>query len=101
MDYDGRGIYLCGYFDVPLDYTNESDSRIVRLAVNKYQVSGLAQVDGKAATTGAGHKSDRTIVLNPGGPGGSGTAYLWRSAEQISKRFSEGEFDVFAWDPRG
>lgn len=99
--YDGRGIYLCGYIDVPLDYTNVSDSRIVRLAVTKYQVSGLARVDGEAEITGAGRKSERTIVLNPGGPGGSGTEYLWRSAEQNSKRFSEGKFDVLGWDPRG
>lgn len=100
--YHGRGIYLCGYLDVPLDYTNESDSRIVRLAVNKYQVSGLTKVNDKGAgSNGAGKKSERTIVLNPGGPGGSGTSYLWRSAEQVTKRFSEGRFDVLSWDPRG
>lgn len=97
--YNGRGIYLCGYLDVPLDYTNDSDLRIVRLAVNKYQVSGLAKVDNEAVS--AGGKSERTIVLNPGGPGGSGTSYLWRSAEQVTKRFSEGKFDVLSWDPRG
>lgn len=71
----GRGIYLCGYLDVPLDYTNESDSRIVRLAVNKYQVSGLAKVNDTAESVDAGRKSERTIVLNPGGPGGSGISY--------------------------
>lgn len=92
-----RGIYLCGYLDVSLDFTNASDPRIVRLAVSKYQVSGLA----RAGSTGTGRKSERTIVLNPGGPGGSGTNYLWRTAEQASERFSEGRFDVLGWDPRG
>ncbi|KAK4495664.1 hypothetical protein PRZ48_012932 [Zasmidium cellare] len=95
-EYAGRGIYLCGYLDVPLDYLNESDSRIVRLAVGKFQVSGLARVDGAG-----GKKSERTIVLNPGGPGGSGTSYVWRGAEGVSERFSGGVFDVLGWDPRG
>ncbi|KAI1333531.1 Alpha/Beta hydrolase protein [Xylariaceae sp. FL0016] len=103
-DYDGRGIYLCGYLDVPLDYTNSSESRIVRLAVNKYQVSGLAPSGSptKPYTLPApGTKSPRTIVIEPGGPGGSGTSYAWRAAEDVTKRFSDGQFDVLGWDPRG
>lgn len=96
----GRGIYLCGYIEVPLDYTNQSDSRIVRLAVTKYQVSGLARTHGHSAP-GAGAKSERTIVIEPGGPGGSGTSYAWRAAEQVTARLSGGRFDVLGWDPRG
>jgi pimeloyl-ACP methyl ester carboxylesterase len=98
--YAGRGIYLCGYLDVPLDYTNKSDSRIARLAVTKFQVSGLARV-GDETNPSAGSKSERTIVIEPGGPGGSGTSYAWRAAETISARFSDGKFDVLGWDPRG
>jgi len=69
--YSGRGIYLCGYIDVPLDYTNSSDSRIVRLAVTKFQVSGLALIDSASCSSSEGKKSERTIVIEPGGPGGS------------------------------
>ena len=98
--YAGRGIYMCGYLDVPLDHLNASDPRIVRLAVNKFQVSGLARADGLSAPA-AGRKSERTLVTNPGGPGGSGTSYVWRAAEDISKRLSHGQFDVLGWDPRG
>ena len=97
----GRGIFLCGYLDVPLDYTNNSDKRISRLAVTKYQVSGLARLDSSIAVDGAGRRSARTIVINPGGPGGSGSAYTWRAAEQITKRLSNNTFDVLGWDPRG
>ncbi|KAK2007242.1 alpha/beta-hydrolase [Colletotrichum eremochloae] len=102
--YADRGIYLCGYLEAPLDYTNTSDSRIVRLAVTKYQVSGLARVgepvdDDKNPVPGA--KSKRTIVIEPGGPGGSGTSYAWRAAEQVTKRLSDSTFDVLGWDPRG
>jgi pimeloyl-ACP methyl ester carboxylesterase len=107
-EYSGRGIYLCGYLDVPLDYHNNSDKRIVRLAVAKYQVSGLARPDESPyqaldlrSSSSAGHKSERTIIVEPGGPGGSGTLKLWSSAEEVSARFSDGQFDVLGWDPRG
>lgn len=98
--YAGRGIYLCGYLDVPLDYLNETETRIVRLAVTKYQVSGLARIDG-SSPHGAGIKSERTLVLEPGGPGGSGLRMAWSSSEQLTKRLTQGSFDTLGWDPRG
>lgn len=83
--YSGRGIFLCGYLDVPLDYTNASEPRIVRLAVTKYQVSGLARVgDSDNNFPSAGRKSARTIVINPGGPGGSGTQFAFVSSEEMT-----------------
>ncbi|KAJ6438958.1 tap domain-containingprotein [Purpureocillium lavendulum] len=98
----GQGIFLCGYLDVPLDYTNASDPRIVRLAVTKYQVSGLARVDGHGGlSSSAGKKSARTIVINPGGPGGSGTGFTFNSAEKTTARLSQNQYDVLGWDPRG
>ncbi|KAI8960403.1 hypothetical protein F5Y11DRAFT_268344 [Daldinia sp. FL1419] len=103
--YSGRGIYLCGYLEVPLDYTNQSELRIVRLAVTKYQVSGLARVGTvrSRSSTGqsAGSKSERTIIVDPGGPGASGTSLVWRAAEDFTKRLSDGKFDILGWDPRG
>lgn len=96
--YDGRGIYMCGYLDVPLDHLNsKKDKRIVRLAVTKFQVSGLARKDSSDASA----KSKRTIVINPGGPGVSGTKVALETGEKISKIYSEGKFDVLGWDPRG
>ncbi|KAI9146952.1 putative hydrolase [Paramyrothecium foliicola] len=87
--YHGRGLYLCGYLEVPFDYKNVSDKRAFRLAVTKFQVSGL------------GAKSERTIVIEPGGPGGGGVSYAWRVAEDVTKRLSQSQFDVLGWDPRG
>lgn len=98
--YAGRGIFLCGYIDVPLDYKNESDTRITRLAVTKFQVSGLARADG-SSPPGAGAKSERTLVLEPGGPGGSGTRMAWTSGELLTERFTFSQFDALGWDPRG
>lgn len=106
-EYAGRGIYMCGYLDVPLDCTNQSDSRIARLAVTKFQVSGLTREGHEGSYANSrqgprpGSKSKRTIVIEPGGPGGSGTAYAWRVAEDVTKRLSGGQFDILGWDPRG
>lgn len=93
----GRPIYMCGYVDVPLDYTNKSDPRIARLAVTKLQAAGLKRHQNPV-TSG---KSKRTIVVEPGGPGGSGTEYVWRMGQSITDRLSGGQFDVLGWDPRG
>jgi pimeloyl-ACP methyl ester carboxylesterase len=97
--YSGHGIYLCGYLDLPLDYTNKSDPRIVRLAVTKLQISGLARVDTPCSS--AGEKSERTLVIEPGGPGGSGTSFAWGAAQNVTQRLSGGKYDVLGWDPRG
>ncbi|KAF4456161.1 tap domain-containingprotein [Fusarium austroafricanum] len=101
----GRGIYLCGYLDLPLDYYNDFDTRIVRLAITKFQASGLALAHGESPNRqiqpAPGQKSNRTIVIEPGGPGGSGTGDLWEEGEEVSQRLSQGQFDVLGWDPRG
>ncbi|CAN8099104.1 unnamed protein product [Discula destructiva] len=98
--YAGRGIYLCGYLDVPMDYRNASDPRINRLAITKYQVSGLARTDG-SSPAGAGKRSARTLVIEPGGPGGSGTRMAWSASEALTARFTDGQFDTLGFDPRG
>ena len=76
--YAGHGICLCGYLDLLLDYLDDSDTRIVRLAVTKFQVSSLVRIDspGGRSSTATGGKSERTIVIQPGGPGTSGTLYM-------------------------
>lgn len=96
----GQGIYLCGYIDAPLDYHNSSDKRIVRLAVAKFQVSGLARLDN-SSLPGAGIKSNRTLVVEPGGPGGSGIRMIWNAGQEISQKYTEGAYDTLGWDPRG
>ncbi|KAK0549004.1 hypothetical protein OC846_004275 [Tilletia horrida] len=79
--------WKCGYLDVPLDYTNASDHRKARLAIVMYQV-------GKK-------KSKDTIVINPGGPGGSGTYYALRAGETLSKNYTDSTMDILGFDPRG
>lgn len=80
--------YLCGYLTVPLDYTNASDPRTVTMATTMYQPK-------------PGRKSKRTLVIEPGGPGGSGTNYVWRKGADFSHSFTDGQYDVLGFDPRG
>ncbi|KAF3769012.1 alpha/beta-hydrolase [Cryphonectria parasitica EP155] len=98
--YAGRGIFLCGYLDVPLDYLNATETRTVRIAVTKLQVSGLSRLD-RSSPPGSGVKSKRTLLIEPGGPGGSGTEYTWRTAQDRTLKYTNGTFDVLGWDPRG
>ncbi|CAI7564957.1 unnamed protein product [Penicillium pancosmium] len=99
----GRGIFLCGYLDLPLDYHNSSDLRIVRISVTKFQVAGLPlKNDTEPSCSDRNkYKSERTLIIEPGGPGGSGSTFLWETAEETTERFSDGQFDVLGWDPRG
>ncbi|KAE8452934.1 hypothetical protein EG329_012121 [Mollisiaceae sp. DMI_Dod_QoI] len=42
----------------------------------------------------------KSILLNPGGPGGSGISSLWASGERLNKIIGEG-FHLLSFDPRG
>ncbi|KAK0546435.1 hypothetical protein OC846_005279 [Tilletia horrida] len=79
--------FKCGYLDAPLNYKNLSDPRTVRIALVMYQAGPK--------------KSKRTVIINPGGPGGSGTSTAFGSGERFSNDFTEGNFDVLGFDPRG
>lgn len=92
---------MCGYLDLPLDYLSDSETRIVRLAVTNYQVSGLTRLDSRDVSSTADQKSSCTLIIEPGGLGGSGTDYVWEAAQEVTKCFSNGQFDVLGWDPRG
>jgi pimeloyl-ACP methyl ester carboxylesterase len=68
--------------------------------VTKFQVAGLP-LKNDSDINPTSYKSKRTLIIEPGGPGGSGTSYLWDTAEEMTKRFSDGQLDALGWDPRG
>lgn len=41
------------------------------------------------------------MVINPGGPGGSGTQMLWKRGKAFGEIYGGGEMDVLGFDPRG
>mgnify|MGYP000672156310 CR=1 FL=1 len=76
----------CATLTVPLDYARPG-SRDIGIAVLRIKARNQQQRIG-------------SLVVNPGGPGGSGTAYA-RAADQIVGASVRDYFDVVGFDPRG
>lgn len=76
----------CSTITVPMDQFNATNSG------DKVFTVPLIRMRGKDAT--------QNLVLNPGGPGGSGFEFLHRRGEQISTIVGEG-FHLLSFDPRG
>ncbi|ETS82418.1 hypothetical protein PFICI_04294 [Pestalotiopsis fici W106-1] len=76
----------CSEIEVPMDQYNPDNSG------NKTFSIPLIRLRGKNAT--------QNILLNPGGPGGSGTEFIWRKGEQLNAIIGEG-FHLLSFDPRG
>ncbi|MDA8369007.1 MAG: alpha/beta hydrolase [Nocardiopsaceae bacterium] len=80
-----EGEFECGTFEVPLDYADPGGERL-EIAVKRLPASG-----GDA---------ERSLVINPGGPGGSGYDYVSAAADVISEPV-RARMDVVGFDPRG
>lgn len=76
--------FECAKLQVPLDYA-KPDGKRLKLAVIRLQATG-----------------DRigSLVLNPGGPGGSGVEYT-RAARSVLSAGVRERFDTVGFDPRG
>ncbi|KAF8596565.1 hypothetical protein BDV93DRAFT_610834 [Ceratobasidium sp. AG-I] len=77
----------CAFFDVPRDYSNPIDNDTVSIFMRKLPAKVSAE------------ERLGTIIINPGGPGGSGTASL-SQGEQLST-IVEGRYDIIGFDSRG
>ena len=77
--------FQCTRLEVPLDYARPA-GRTIELAVVRLRRSG----DGPR----------RSLVLNPGGPGGSGVDYAL-AAESVVSGDVRRAYDVVGFDPRG
>ncbi|RJQ76282.1 alpha/beta hydrolase [Pseudonocardiaceae bacterium YIM PH 21723] len=74
----------CGFVDAPLDYA-KPDGEKIQLAVSR--------VKAKAA------QSQGPILINPGGPGGSGLNFAIRGS-RVPNKVGE-QYDWIGFDPRG
>ena len=76
----------CAKLSVPIDYSHP-DGDTLKLAVLKVE---------------AASPSDRigSLVVNPGGPGGSGVSYA-RAADSIVTKAVRAVYDLVGFDPRG
>ena len=77
----------CSSIAVPLDHFNASNN-----AGGKHFTIPLVRMRGKNAT--------HNLLLNPGGPGGSGAEFIHRRGAQLSEIVGEG-IHLLSFDPRG
>ncbi|WP_436774270.1 alpha/beta hydrolase [Yinghuangia sp. YIM S09857] len=78
--------FQCATLRVPLDYANPA-ARSIDVAVMRYQA---AASEGRIGT----------LLVNPGGPGGSGKEWLQFAYKRFDGAMHE-RFDVIGFDPRG
>jgi len=77
--------FQCATLQVPLDYSRP-EGRQISLALIRKPVTDSARRIG-------------SLLLNPGGPGGSGVRFLRGFAALLTNLNSR--FDLVSWDPRG
>lgn len=86
--------YQCARLEVPLDWTNLSNSNTVALAVTRVP----ATVPHDDPTFSG------SVLINPGGPGGSGVDEVIWGGYGIRDSIIDNEdnhFEIVSWDPRG
>ncbi len=76
----------CARLSVPIDYA-QPDGDTIKLAVLKVEASSPSNRIG-------------SLVVNPGGPGGSGVAYA-SAADVIVTKAVRAAYDIVGFDPRG
>jgi pimeloyl-ACP methyl ester carboxylesterase len=77
----------CTYLEVPLDYAKPND-KVIKVGVLRRPASEPARRIG-------------SLVLNPGGPGGSGMSAAAGKTEDIRNNQLGRQFDFVGFDPRG
>lgn len=77
--------FECATLDVPLDY-DDPGGQTIELALLRVPAGGDDRIG--------------SLIVNPGGPGGSGVAYAKQAEAQISDAVRE-RFDIVGFDPRG
>ncbi len=80
------GKFQCATMRVPLNYDDPA-SRLIDIAVVKLPASDPGKRIG-------------SLVVNPGGPGGSGVEYARAATQIVTKQILQ-KFDIVGFDPRG
>ena len=76
----------CAMLEVPLDYENPG-KQTIEVAVHRVAATGDDRIG--------------SLVLNPGGPGGSGTTFVPFVAGAWAQHPAREQFDLIGLDPRG
>ncbi|SMD02826.1 alpha/beta fold hydrolase [Lentzea albidocapillata] len=76
----------CGFLELPIDYSKPNGEKF-KLAVSRLKAADPSKRIG-------------AMVINPGGPGGSGVSFTFGADGYFSKEIID-KFDVIGFDPRG
>ncbi|MFC0105506.1 alpha/beta hydrolase [Kibdelosporangium aridum] len=76
----------CGTLELPIDYAKPLGEKF-KLAVARRKATEAARRKG-------------ILLVNPGGPGGSGVDFAISAREHFSQQI-QASFDIIGWDPRG
>ncbi|KAF2478267.1 alpha/beta-hydrolase [Lindgomyces ingoldianus] len=76
--------FTCAYLEVPLDYANSSIGTTNIAFIKKWSQNSSAE----------------DILVNPGGPGGSGVGYIMANLEVLETKFGP-QYNYVGFDPRG
>ncbi len=85
IEWSACGDFQCGTATVPIDYA-EPGAGSFELALKRAPATGADPIG--------------SLLINPGGPGGSGVEFVETAVARISDRVVE-EYDVVGFDPRG
>jgi pimeloyl-ACP methyl ester carboxylesterase len=80
-----EGSFSCATIEVPLDYSDP----------------GRSTIDIAAIRSGATGEARGTILVNPGGPGGSGVNIVKNSLDYVTSDRLREDYDILGFDPRG
>ncbi|KAJ3224666.1 hypothetical protein HDU78_010861 [Chytriomyces hyalinus] len=79
-------VHECAYIKAPLDHANPNTSTTISIALARYKATMSPRLGA--------------ILINPGGPGGSGKGFALAAGEAISI-LTGGQYDIIGFDPRG
>lgn len=85
VSWDECGSHQCAKIEAPMDYEHPSQKKI-ELSLIRLPASGTKQ---------------GSLVVNPGGPGGSGVEFVKGSAQLAISKKVRSAYDVVGFDPRG
>lgn len=85
LEWSSCETFECATLLVPLDYS-DPDGEQIEIAMTRSATSGADRIG--------------SVLLNPGGPGGSGVDYLQTAALTLPSGLSS-RFDLVSFDPRG
>lgn len=88
ISWETCGRYECASVDAPLDWTDPAAGRI-QLALKRSRATGRAD------------QRIGSLLINPGGPGGSGVEYLDYAVSRVMGDDVLRAYDVVGFDPRG